>query len=104
MCIRLCTQPRATAGARAEVGLRTYAPYSDELRPWRVLDYPFRVQAVAPTGRVFRVAIRPERANRWIGFFRFAMKGTWIIRVTNFGPSYPKGCGEVLRVRVAKRG
>lgn len=62
------TEPQTpTAGARAVVGLRTYAPYGDELRPWRVPNYPFRVEAVAPTGRVFRVVIRPGRANKWFG-------------------------------------
>lgn len=104
MCIRLFAEPQIpTAGARTEIGLRTYTPYSDGLRPRRITTYPFRVQAVAPTGRVYRVVIRPERANKWVGSFWFPMRGTWTIRVTNFGPQYTKGCGEVLRLRVAKR-
>jgi hypothetical protein len=104
MCIRLSVEPVSpVANTQTRVVLRTYAPYSDGLRPWRVRSYPFRVEAVAPTGRVFRVVVRPERANRWVGSFWFPTRGYWIIRVTNFGPSYPKGCAEVLRVRVAKR-
>lgn len=104
MCIRLFTQPPTlTAGSQTQVGLRTYAPYSHGLRPWRVTNYRFRVEAVAPTGRVFRVRILPERANRWVGSFWFPMRGVWTIRVTNFAPRYTKGCGEVLRMRVARR-
>ena len=104
MCVRLFAKPLTPrAGARTEVGLRTFASYADGLRPWRVASYPFRVQAVAPTGRVFRLTIRPASTNRWVGSFWFPMRGHWTIRVTNFAPAYAKGCGEVLRLNVAKR-
>jgi hypothetical protein len=104
MCIRLYVNPAIpTLGTRTEIGLRTYAPYPEGLRAWRVTNYPFHVQALAPTGRVFRVLIRSAPANKWIGLFRFPMTGTWTIRVTNFGPRYTKGCSEVLHLRVAKR-
>ncbi len=103
MCIRLAAEPeKPAAGARAVVSMRTYAPYTDGLRPWRVPDYPFRVEAVAPTGRVFRLVMRSGRENRWTGSFRFRLSGVWTIRVKNFGPLYAKGCGEVLRLRVTK--
>jgi hypothetical protein len=104
MCIKLFAKPaRPTAGARTAIGLRTYAPYPERLRPYRFARYPFRVQAVAPTGRLYRVVIAPALANRWVGSFWFPMRGAWTIRVTNFGPQYTKGCGAVLRLRVARR-
>jgi hypothetical protein len=104
MCVTLFAKPEVpTAGVRSEVGLRTYTPYPDGLRARRITSYPFRVQAVAPTGRIYRVVIRPALGNRWVGSFWFPMKGIWTIRVTNFGPQYAEGCGEVLRVRVARR-
>lgn len=105
MCIRLFAEPaQLHVGAATEVGLRTYAPLvSGALRPWKVRRYPFRVEAVSPIGRVHRVEVRHSRANpyAWVGSFRFPKPGMWTIRVTNFAP-YPKGCGDVLRVRVSK--
>ena len=105
MCIRLFAQPaQPHPGAAAQVGLRTYAPLPDGgLRPWKVDRYPFRVEAVSPTGRIHRIAVRQSRADpyAWVGSFRFPKLGVWTIRVTNFAP-YSKGCAEVLRVRVSK--
>lgn len=105
MCIRLFAQPaQPHVGAATQVGLRTYVPLvSGALRPWNVRRYPFRVEAVSPTGRVHRIEVRHSRANpyAWVGSFRFPKMGTWTIRVTNFAP-YSKGCGEILRVRVSK--
>ena len=103
MCIRLFSEPKQPmAGVAARIGLRTFAPLPNgELRPSKVRDYPFRVQAVAPGGRIHRVSIKPSQRNEyaWIGTFLFARKVVWTIRVINF-PGYPKGCAEVLRVRV----
>lgn len=107
MCIRLSTEPtRPEAGATATIVLRTFIPLANgELEPWEVRDYPFRVQAVSPAGRVYRVAMEPSQSDpyAWAGSFRFPRRGTWTIRVTNFAPSYPKACGAVLRVRVRPR-
>lgn len=104
MCVRLFTQPcTGVVGVPMVVGLRTYAPYPDGLRPWIVTGYPFRVRAVAPNGRVYRVSIRPGHANLWAGSFSFPVRGVWTVRVDNFGPRYPKGCGETLRLRILPR-
>lgn len=104
MCVRLFTQPRTTVvGVPTVVGLRTYAPYPDGLRPWIVTRYPFRVRAVAPNGRVYRLSIRPGQDNLWVGSFTFPLRGMWTIRVDNFAPRYPKGCGEILRLRILPR-
>lgn len=103
MCIRLSIDPhRPLLGRTAIVQIRTYFPTPDgDLEPTVVRRYPFRVEAVSPHGRLFRIRVSPS-TNRfaWRGTFRFNAVGVWTVRVRNFGPVYPAGCGERLKVRV----
>ena len=105
MCIRLSTDaPTPVVGEATTIQMRTYVPYPEGLRPWIVADYPFVVEAVSPRGKVFRVAVKPSsNPYAWRGFFRFRGTGVWTVRVRNWGPTYQKGCGERLRVRVRVR-
>lgn len=65
--------------------------------------YPFKVQAISPTGRVVRIVVRRTR-NRfvWAGSFVFARRGTWTLRAPQWGPRYSRNYGA--RVRVTVRG
>jgi hypothetical protein len=107
MCIRLSTLPtRPTVGTKAVIQLRTYAPLPDgRLRPWAVRDYPFRMQAVSPSGRIHRVRVRPSAdVYAWRGRFVFPERGRWTIRVANFAGANPNCSGPlVLRVAAARR-
>ncbi len=102
MCIRLSTlAAKPAVGAATIIRMKTFIPTVDNgLKPLIVRKYPFRVEAVSPRGNVFRVTVKPS-ANpyAWRGTFRFPSAGVWFVRVTNW-PSYPKGCGEQLHVRV----
>jgi hypothetical protein len=103
MCVRLSTRPtQPVVGTRTVVQLETFYPEPHgRLTPWAVRDYPFRVEAVSPSSRVHRVVVRLSAdVYAWRGSFRFTQQGSWTLRVTNFGPAYPKGCAEVHRVRV----
>ena len=101
------TSPRA--GSRALVELRPYwTEYRPDgtccrLRPANV-RYPFRVQAVSPSGRVFRVVVRMTK-NRylWRGSFVFPRDGRWIIRAPQWGPRYSRNFGARPLVRVLVR-
>ena len=106
LCVRLSTYaPRPVVGDPTIIEMRTFVPLvSGELKPWVVHGYPFRVEAVSPRGKAFRVSVKPSRnPHAWRGAFRFASAGMWTVRVTNFGPSYSRGCGEELHVRVRTR-
>jgi hypothetical protein len=67
--------------------------------------YPFKVQAVSPTGRVFRVVVRRTK-NRfvWAGSFVFNRRGRWTLRAPQWGPRYSRNYGAQPRVQVAVRG
>jgi hypothetical protein len=70
--------------------------------PWRVA-YPFRVVAVAPSGRVQPIAVRlAARGNVYRGSVRFTSAGTWTIEVTNFTRPYNPCSGARLAVRVGR--
>ena len=103
MCIRLSSKPeRPVLGHASVVQIKTFYPIADGgLEPWIVRGYPFRVEAVSPRGRILRIKVkRSSDPYAWRGTLRFNAVGVWTIRVTNFGPSYTAGCGELLRVRV----
>jgi hypothetical protein len=61
--------------------------------------YPFRVEAVSPTGRVVRVTVR-RTSNRylWTGRFVFRSKGRWTLRAPQWGPSYSRHYGARPRI------
>ena len=102
MCISLAlshSRPKVRVATR--IALRPFIPPGrGVLQPWIVRRYPFRVEAVSPTGRAFRVRVRPTRDPYvWSGVFSFPSPGRWHVRVTNFGPRYGY-CGPMLRVFV----
>lgn len=106
MCIRLSTVPtKAIVRESTIIELETFAPLvGGALEPVVVRDYPFRVEAVSPRYKKFRVAVRASRNPYvWRGVFRFPSAGVWRLRVRNFGPRYEAGCGEELRLRVRAR-
>jgi hypothetical protein len=106
MCIRLSSDPqRPILGRAAVIEIKTFVPTVDgDLEPWIVRRYPFRVEAVSPRGRTFRVKVKPSpNPYTWRGTFRFNAVGVWTVRVTNFPRSDPSGCSKQLRVRVRAR-
>ena len=64
-------------------------------------SYPFKVEAVAPNGRVHRVRIR-RTTNRylWSAVFRFPKAGRWVIRAPQWGPRYSRNFGAKPRIAV----
>ncbi len=73
------------------------------LKPAAV-SYPFKVQAVSPTGRVRRVVVRRTK-NRyvWAGRFVFRTPGLWTLRAPQWGPRYSRAYGARPRIQVAVR-
>jgi hypothetical protein len=108
--VRLEVNPvRPRAGQVSSILLRPYFPYVREdgtccrLEPTDV-DYPFRVEAVSPAGRVFRVRVqRTSDPFLWSGRFVFRSKGRWQIRAANWGPRYQHAPGARPRVFVRIR-
>jgi hypothetical protein len=103
--VKLALKPTApTKGASAVVQLR---PYWTKYRPDGTccrlepadVRYPFRVEAVSPTGRVVRVTVR-RTANRylWTGRFVFRSKGRWTLRAPQWGPRYSRQYGARPRI------
>src|SRR5687767_2821610 len=66
--------------------------------------YPFKVQAVSRTGRVFRIVVRRTK-NRfvWAGSFVFNRRGTWPVRAPQWRPGYVRNFGARPRVRTVVR-
>jgi hypothetical protein len=66
--------------------------------------YPFKVQAISPTGRVVRIVVRRTR-NRfvWAGSFVFSRRGTWTLRAPQWGPRYSRNYGARPRVTITVR-
>ena len=93
-------------GAAAVVQLRPYWTYNRPdgsccvLKPAAV-TYPFKVQAVSPTGRVTRIVVRRTR-NRyvWAGRFVFRTRGKWTLRAPQWGPRYSRNFGARPRIQV----
>jgi hypothetical protein len=94
------------AGASTVVQLRPYWTYN---RPdgscclLRRADvrYPFRVQAVSPSGRVWHLVMRRTK-NRyvWAGRIVFRSPGRWTLRAPQWGPRYSRHFGARPRIRV----
>ena len=102
MCISLAlSHSRPKVAVATRITLRPFIPLGrGVLQPWIVRRYPFRVEAVSPAGRAFRVRVRPTRdPHVWSGLFAFPSPGRWHVRVANFGPRYGY-CGPVLRIFV----
>jgi hypothetical protein len=109
--VKLSVAPTAPKkGASTVVQLRPYWTYNRpdgsccRLRPADV-RYPFRVEAVSPTGRVTRLVMR-RTANRfvWSGRITFRAAGRWMLRAPQWGPRYSKHYGARPRIRVSVSG
>jgi hypothetical protein len=93
-------------GASTVVQLRPYWTYNRpdgsccRLRPADV-RYPFRVEAVSPSGRVTRIVMRRTK-NRfvWSGRIVFRTTGRWTLRAPQWGPRYSRHYGARPRIRV----
>jgi hypothetical protein len=103
--VRLSVVPaKPRAGKRTVVQLRPYWTY---LRPdgscCRLepadLAYPFRLEAVSPAGRVFKLRVRRE-SNRflWTTGFAFRTAGRWSLREPHWGPGFSTSAGGRLRI------
>ena len=105
--VRLSLTPaKPRVGAAVTVTVRPYwpNPRSDgsccRLDP-AIVDYPFRIQAVAPTGQIFRVRVRRSAdPYRWVGTFVFPRPGRWQVRAANWGREYRHAPGARPRLRV----
>jgi hypothetical protein len=105
--VRLSTEPgRPAALERTQIVLRTYLPLirADgtccRLEVGGPRSYPFRVEAVSPSGKVSRIRVRRSAPNLWRGVFTFPIPGRWRVRVANYGPSYRHAPGARPRIRV----
>jgi hypothetical protein len=105
--VKLSVVPQTPArGAAATVQLRPYWTYNRPdgsccvLKPAAV-SYPFRIEAVSPSGRVHSVRVR-RTTNRylWSGPFRFRTAGRWVIRAPQWGPRYSRNFGAKPRITV----
>ena len=108
--VRVSTNPRSPlVGQLTRIELRTYVPFMRRdgsccrLKPGGPRRYPFRVQAVSPHGRAFRLRVTHVRRNVWAGTFRFGREGRWQVRVANYGPSYRHAPGARPRLSVRVR-
>jgi hypothetical protein len=91
-------------GAATVVQLRPYWTYQRPDGSCCVLkraavEYPFSVQAVSPSGRVYPVAVRRRSLYLWSAAFRFRAAGRWTIRAPQWGPRY--SCNYGARPRIA---
>jgi hypothetical protein len=86
LCLRWESPPRANPGQRVAVAFRTLIPLaSGELKPHATLDYPFRVEAVSPSGETQNLQVAPTADPQlWRGLFVAAEAGAWVVRVANF--------------------
>jgi hypothetical protein len=108
--VRLSVIPaRPRTGQRVSVMLRPYRPYlrADgsccDLEPANV-DYPFKIEASSPSGRVFRIRVaRKADPYVWTGSFSFRSPGRWEVRATNWGPRYSESAGGRPRIIVRVR-
>jgi hypothetical protein len=93
-------------GATTVVQLRPYWTYNRpdgsccRLRPADV-RYPFRVEAVSPSGRVTRLVMRRTK-NRfvWAGRIVFRTAGRWTLRAPQWGPRYSRQYGARPRIQL----
>lgn len=109
--VRLTIEPaRPNALESVTVALRSYVPVVRgdgtccRLEPDGARSYPFRVEAVSPTGKVVRVRVRPVGSNLRRGVITFPAAGRWTLRVANYAqrgyrPAF--GARPRITVRVA---
>jgi hypothetical protein len=104
--VKLAVAPKAPAkGVSTSIQLRPYWTYKRAdgsccvLRPADV-SYPFKVEAVSPSGRVFRVGVRKQTRYLWSGTFRFRTSGRWVLRAPQWGPRYSRNYGAKPRITV----
>ncbi len=108
--VKLSVLPaRPKVGARAVVQVRPYWTYKRaDGSCCRLVaadaNYPFKVEAVSPTGRVHRIAVHRTR-NRyvWAGSFVFRTAGRWTVRDPQWGPRYSPHYGARPRILVTVR-
>ena len=106
--VRLSVAPlKPRAGKRIVVQLRPYWTYLRpdgsccRLEPANVV-YPFRLEAVSPTGRVVRLRVRRAQSRfLWTTAFTFRAPGRWTLREPHWGPDYSTSAGGRPRIRVA---
>ncbi|HEY3051418.1 MAG TPA: hypothetical protein VGJ40_06790 [Gaiellaceae bacterium] len=103
--VKLSVVPNSpTKGTPATIQLRPYLTYNRPdgsccvLKP-SAASYPFKVEAVSPNGRVYRVRVRRTK-NRyvWSAAFRFRAAGRWVIRAPQWGPRYSRNYGAKPRI------
>ena len=90
LCVEWADPATVTTNDLATISFQTYVPMASGeddrihlvLRAFR--DYPFRVRAVAPSGDVLPLDMRPETDSaRWTGHFTPSEAGTWNLKVLN---------------------
>jgi hypothetical protein len=110
--VRLTVNPtKPRAGSVSTILLRPYWPYLRgdgsccRLEPEPAdVQYPFRLEAVSPAGRVFK--IRVHRTNKpfvWSSRFVFRSGGRWVVREPHWGPRYVTSAGGRPRVVIRVR-
>jgi hypothetical protein len=92
-------------GAASTIRLRPFWPYNRPDGTCCVLKradvrYPFKVEAVSPSGRVYRVRLRKKSRFLWSGAFRFRAPGRWVIQAPQWGPRYSRKYGAKPRITV----
>ena len=104
--VKLSVAPKTPVKSKATVvELRPYWTYNRAdgsccvLKPANV-RYPFKVEAVSPSGRVYRVQVRKKSRFLWTGTFRFRTAGRWVIRAPQWGPRYSRNYGARPRITV----
>jgi hypothetical protein len=105
--VKLSTKPSSPKkGVTTVVQLRPYWTYNRPdgtccaLKPAAV-RYPFKVQAVSPTGRVTRIVVRRTKNRHvWAGRFVFRTPGRWTLRAPQWGPRYSRNFGARPRIQV----
>jgi hypothetical protein len=107
--VKLSVPAKPKKGAVATVQLRPYwVRYRRDGTCCRLVpadvNYPFKVEAVSPSGRVFSVPVRRTK-NRyvWTGSFRFNARGRWILRDPHWGPRYSRNYGARPWIAVTVR-
>lgn len=92
--VKLVTSPKRPAALeRTVVTMRTFVPLIRDdgsccrLEPGGPRAYPFRVEAVSPTGKTSRIRVRHVEGNEWRGIFRFATPGRWRVELPQFRKS-----------------
>ena len=109
LVLRIAISPaRPHARHAVQVQIRTYAPMADPSRrcgyrpvAWRI-SYPFRVQAVGPDHAIHDIRVRQARGNLYLGRFTPRLAGSWVVRVANFAPDYPRCSGSLIRFKVTR--